>query len=181
MKYSHFYTVDQWELRDMEGIYNHTDDKQMWHNPCEHVVVKATTGVRWVCAGCYTEPPEEIMDVIFLSDAYKGWKDPEPYTNSSWGGNFYFSPASMGRTITISTDTFYCDWLDSGSTFYIGGSGALTNGTNWSFGGMTDIVSQHISDLKTKVSNSLFKQIAADLGGDPNDLKDDYAWEDEDY
>jgi hypothetical protein len=120
MKYSHFYTVDQWELRD---YYYYSDtEKQMWHRPCERAVFKATTGTRWACNGCYTEPPDPIMDVIFLSNAYRGWEQLESYSDS-----FYINPKSFGGTISIEPDMFYYDGYGTGFStgFYLGFDSAM--------------------------------------------------------
>jgi len=125
MRYSHFYTIDQWELRDRRRLYDELGQKECWHCPCNEPVYKAKKGIRWVCMGCFTEPPIEIMDVIWLADAYKGWDDSMPNNGASFRGIKF--PSAL--------NSFYMSYsgsaTESSTDFY--GKFDPGSGTDWHF------------------------------------------------
>ncbi len=120
MKYSHFYTVDQWDLRDVDLYWQGVSRKQMMHKPCNQVVNKATTGTRWVCIGCYTEPPDEILDVMLLADVWKGWDDPVDNKFKNLGTHYFYmnSSTASGSSISNNYSYFYTGFTVSGSGTY---------------------------------------------------------------
>lgn len=110
---NNFYSVDQW-LFETNSWY---EREVLIHSPCHREVHKAMHGEKWVCTGCYEEPPEAIHDVIRLGNPYKGWMDEVPlvkYPQQS-GVSFYLGgiihPSSFyGGTVNIGSDFYLFDF-----------------------------------------------------------------------